>query len=45
MNNRKKKLKYKIISHFMTQGNKMTCENIFSKSFKLIQKSKKKISF
>jgi ribosomal protein S7 len=40
--NIKNKLKYKIISHFMTKGNKITCENILSKSLKLIQKSKNK---
>lgn len=36
------KVKYKIVNHFIKNGNKTTCENILSKSLKLIQKSQKK---
>lgn len=32
-------LKYKIFNHLMISGNKETCENIFLKSSKLLQKS------
>nr|QUS63600.1 ribosomal protein S7 [Haslea silbo] len=37
-NNSERKLKYKIINHFMIKGNKTTCENILVKSLKRIQK-------
>nr|YP_010516698.1 ribosomal protein S7 [Haslea provincialis]UXN44241.1 ribosomal protein S7 [Haslea provincialis] len=37
-NSSEKKLKYKIINHFMIKGNKATCENILVKSLKRIQK-------
>lgn len=39
--NNKKKLKQKILNHFLKNGGKKTCESKLLKALKLIQKSKK----
>lgn len=36
------KIKYKLVNHLMKKGNKRTCENLFIKSLKLLQKSEPK---
>jgi len=39
---KRKKLRLKLISHLLKNGNKKTCENVLLKSFKNIQKSSSK---